>query len=460
MNLRAKTLLILLVTLVGLFIALYIAFHSLLSLKYLWIYLIATNLIFGVIVFFFIDRIVFIPLAEMSKHVRKIGEKGDLAARLPIKGSDELASLGASINNMLGDLQKSTQNLDYRLHQIHSATEISRIISGVLDPVDLMERVVELLEERFELYFVGIFLMDERNEMAVLRVASGEAGRKMLAEGYKLTLGIESLIGSAIEKHKPVLAVDVGSNAVHFNYPFLPLTRSELVLPLISGESVLGAISLQSKSSVAFDDEDVIMFMGIADTLTTALENARLFQQVQSSLHEINTLNRQYMSEGWSKVLADQGKIAFDYENRSANISDEGLKRLDIPLRLRQHNIGSLSLETGRANWLPEELVFIEAVTTQASLALENVRLLEDAQIRARRDRLVADISRVARGTTDMDAILRNTVLELGKALSASDGLIRLEMFEPAPSPESQNGNGNKPGLPDWPVASVEEAEG
>jgi GAF domain-containing protein len=327
------------------------------------------------------------------------------------------------------------------LHQIRGATEISRIISGVLDPADLMERVVELLEERFELYFVGIFLIDERSEMAILTAASGEAGRKMIAEGYKLAVGGGSMLGSTIDKRKPGLELNIGPDTAHFKFPFLPLSRSELTLPLITGDRLLGAISLQSENKAAFDDEDVIMFMGIADTLTTALENARLFQQVQLSLNEINTLNRQYLSEGWSKVLAWRGKIAFDYENRApASLPPSGgkpadpseLSQLDVPLLLRQQKIGSLTLETDRATWSPEELAFIEAVTTQASLALENVRLLEDAQSRAQRDRLVADISRIARGTTDMDAILRNTILELGKALSASDGLIRLEMVDAA----------------------------
>ncbi len=340
--------------------------------------------------------------------------------------ADELA-------NDRQQLDQRTRELDRRMVQIRTAAEISRSISAVLDPNMLLQQMADLVRARFDLYYVGVFLLDERNEYAVLRAGTGEAGQQMMTANHQLPIGGASMIGWTIANRKPRIALDVGAEAVRFNNPLLPNTHSEMALPLMSGDQVFGAMTVQSAQQEAFDEDDVIVLQGIADSLATALQNARLFQQEQSNLEEIRALNRQYVVQAWVKggQAAAQTEYAFvnpQLEGRSHAPATGDYAPIDVPLTLREQVIGNISLDVERNSLLPEDLELIEQVATQAALAMENVRLLEETQRRAGQERLVADIVQKARSTTDVDTILRTTLNELGRALGAADGNILLSI--------------------------------
>jgi GAF domain-containing protein len=331
-------------------------------------------------------------------------------------------------------LDQRTRELDRRLVQIRTAAEISRSISAVLDPNALLQQMADLVRARFDLYYVGVFLLDERSEYAVLQAGTGDAGQQMISAGHKLPIGGASMIGWTIANRKPRIALDVGDDAVRFSNPLLPLTRSEMALPLMSGDAVFGAMSVQSARQEAFDEDDVIVLQGIADSLATALQNARLFKQEQDSLEEIRALNRQYVTQAWTKgghgLFSSQYTFVNEQSDRSpASVasSDPNEPAVEFPLILRDQVIGRISLDMDRDALLPEDTKLIEQVTTQAALAMENVRLLEETQRRAGQERLVAEIVQKARSSTDVETILRTTLSELGRALGAEDGQIVLQ---------------------------------
>ena len=342
-------------------------------------------------------------------------------------------------------LDQRTRELDRRLVQIRTAAEISRSISAVLDPNALLQQMADLVRARFDLYYVGVFLLDERSEYAVLRAGTGEAGQQMIAARHQLPIGGASMIGWTIANRKPRIALDVGADAVRFSNPLLPLTRSEMALPLMSGDAVFGAMTVQSAQQEAFDEDDVIVLQGIADSLATALQNARLFQQEQGSLEEIRALNRQYVVQAWTKGGQGLRSSQVTYVNDQLVSSDasepaasaEPGSGAEFPLTLRDQVIGQIQLDVDRASLLPEDIELVEQITTQAALAMENVRLLEETQRRAGQERLVADIVQKARASTDVDTILRTALGELGRALGAEDGQIALQVNAPlgAPAP-------------------------
>ncbi len=341
-------------------------------------------------------------------------------------------------------LDDRTHELDRRLVQIRTAAEISRTLSGVLDPNLLLQQVVDLVRQRFSLYYVAAFLIDDLGEYAVLRAGTGEAGSKMIAAGHRLPVGGASMIGWTIANRRPRIALDVGQDAVRFSNPLLPQTRSEMALPLVSGEQVFGALSIQSVQAEAFDEDDVAVLQGIADSLATALQNARLFQQSAQSLDEIRALNRQYVADAWKEISQQPGVSQASHENELYSGSVEGLRVLPVPLTLRDQVIGQLLLETDRTTLTPEELNFIEQVTTQAALAMENVRLLEETQRRAGEERLLVDVVQKARSSADIESILRITIKELSSALGASESEIYLA---PAYALQEQpGGNGYQDG--------------
>jgi sigma-B regulation protein RsbU (phosphoserine phosphatase) len=186
-----------------------------------------------------------------------------------------------------GALQDSllVQQLEFRRVQMLTAAEVSQVVGSLLDPDELIQRVVELVQERFDLYYVGLFLVD--GGWAVLRAATGEAGRKMVGQGHKRKIGGDSMVGRCVSDHRACVATDVGQEAVRFDNPLLPETRSELVLPLVSREGAIGALSIHSTHETAFGEEDVAIFQTMADQLANAIANARLYAKVQKAYAEV-----------------------------------------------------------------------------------------------------------------------------------------------------------------------------
>jgi PAS domain S-box-containing protein len=182
-------------------------------------------------------------------------------------------------------------DLERHALQLQTAAEVSRAASSILDLDALIQQVVNLIRERFDLYYAGLFLVDEAGEWAVLRAGTGEAGQQMIAQGHKLEAGGASMIGTCVASKQARIALDVGEEAVRFENPLLPETRSELALPLVSRGEVIGALTIQSSQEAAFSDEDVAVLQTMADQLANAIANARLFDQAHARAEEMSILS-------------------------------------------------------------------------------------------------------------------------------------------------------------------------
>jgi len=178
------------------------------------------------------------------------------------------------------------RQVESNARQLQTAAEVSRAAGSILDPGELIRQVVDLAREQFGLYYAGLFLVDETGEWAKLRAGTGEAGRQMVEQGHMLRVGGESMIGRCIANRQARIALDVGEEAVRFDNPLLPETRSELALPLVSRGEAIGALTIQSARESAFSEEDIVAFQTMADQLANAIENARLFEETQIALSE------------------------------------------------------------------------------------------------------------------------------------------------------------------------------
>jgi PAS domain S-box-containing protein len=181
-------------------------------------------------------------------------------------------------------LQIYTEELEQRTEQLVVAAQVSRTATDILDPDELSQHVVDLVRERFSLYYVGLFLVDETGKMAVLHAGTGGAGRQMLRQHHRLQIGETSMVGWCIQHRQARIALDVGDEAVHFDNPLLPESRSEVALPLISRGECIGALTFQSIAGAAFTIEDITVLQSMADLLANAINNARLYDQLQREL--------------------------------------------------------------------------------------------------------------------------------------------------------------------------------
>ncbi|RMF40099.1 MAG: GAF domain-containing protein [Anaerolineae bacterium] len=169
---------------------------------------------------------------------------------------------------------------------LYAAARVAKSITSILDPEELLQQTVDLICDEFDFYYAGVFLVDSTGQWAVLRSGRGEAGRKMIAEGHKLAVGGNSMIGSAIQQRQARIALDVGEEAVFFKNPHLPHTRSEMALPLIVRDEAIGALTVQSTEEAAFSEEDIAALQTMADQLAVAIHNANLHRKNQELLRQ------------------------------------------------------------------------------------------------------------------------------------------------------------------------------
>ncbi|NUM43742.1 MAG: GAF domain-containing protein [Anaerolineales bacterium] len=183
------------------------------------------------------------------------------------------------------------QSQQQRAAELQAAAEVSRAASSILDLDELLAQTVEVIRERFGLYYVGIFLVDPTGDWAVLRAGTGEAGRIQIERNHKLRVGGESMIGQCIAVSAPRIAQDVVDESQRFKNPVLPETRSEMALPLMSRGQTIGAMTIQSTFAVAFSQENITTLQTMADQMANAILNAQLFSQAQARARELATLN-------------------------------------------------------------------------------------------------------------------------------------------------------------------------
>jgi GAF domain-containing protein len=342
------------------------------------------------------------------------------------KLSDLSKSLATERDTLEDRIQDRTQGINRRMRELHTAAEITHTISALTDPELLLQQVVELIRERFELYYVGIFLLDIARQNAVLQAGTGEAGKHMLAEGHQLSVSGSSMIGWSVSNHLPRIALDVGVERVRFNNPHLPLTRSEMALPLIAHDVVLGAMTIQSEKASAFEEDDIAILETIADSIAIALDNDRLYHEIRQRLDEVRILNREYLERSWAETIETFGQLSYDYENPFSQESEHPLNNKQVPLMLRDEVIGYINLEMDRAELSSEEQAFIENVSTQTAIALENARLLQETERRAAQEQKLNELTTRFSRSVSIDEILRAVTIELGQLPSVAEVSVQL----------------------------------
>lgn len=361
-----------------------------------------------------------------------------------LKEKEDLANNLEKQRNILDEtVQSRTADIQRRLIQVRTAAEISRAISRLNDPTTIFRQVVDLVCERFDLYYVGLFMLDPTGRFAVLRAGTGDAGKAMLDQGHRLAVGGNSMIGWCTANRQPRIALDVGEEAVRFSNPFLPRTRSEIALPILSHTNILGAMTVQSDRPRAFDQNDIMVLQGIADSLAVAIENTNLFVELNQNLEEIRTLNRNYIHQAWTDVITETGELSFAYQGNAPRTSSKTTQPAQFPLTLRGQVIGYVNLETENGTLSEDDQAFLEALTAQTAMALENARLVQESEWRVFQERKLNEMTTDFHRAANLDSILKAAVEHLGQLPSVSEVSIQLITPDGQANP-IQGGNGKE----------------
>ncbi len=428
-----------------------------------WIVLSTLAVIFAALVSWLAFRGIVRPVKHLITDVEKITE-GDLSPIQALEQKDEIGDLSRAFSMMTNWLRESHENLERRVeertrdlekrtNQIQVAAEVARDITTNRDLESLLNHTVTIIPERFGFYHAGIFMVDVRGEFAVLRAATQETGQEMLRLGHKLRIGETGLVGHVCFSGEPRIALDVGEDAVHFKNPHLPLTRSEIALPLKSGEKMIGALDVQSIEAAAFDQESIMILQVMADQLATAIENTNLLQELQGNIRELERLSGSLVRSAWQKTRQSKDIIGYQYDglivepiyHQAEMIDQEATPTaapISLPLQIRDQSIGSLDIWPSHESLSIDELDLVKKISNRISQILENARLFEESQNRAEREKLTTEITAQLRASTDPQAMLETAVTELRKALNAKHAQIAIETL-----PVEKNGNGaHQPG--------------
>jgi PAS domain S-box-containing protein len=327
------------------------------------------------------------------------------------------------------------EKLRRRAIHLQAVAEVAREATAILDVQQLLDRVAHLVSEGFDFYHTGVFLLDELGQRAVLRAASSEGGRRMLERGHQLPVGEIGIVGYVAATNAPRIALDVGDDAVFFNNPDLPKTRSEMALPLSVRGKVIGVLDVQSTEPAAFTEEDVAVLRVLVDQLAVAIENARLVQHAEEQLRELSLLSSEFTAETWSRLSVADQPLGYVYDRVDVvptdttpssahdlvvesdkvvelDASDESGAVLAVPLRVRGQVIGSLGVEMGdERSWSAEEMTLIEAVGEQVAQAIDSARLFAEAQKTALSMESLYQTSRAISSSLEEEAMVR-AVLE------------------------------------------------
>lgn len=231
-----------------------------------------------------------VPLISRDEVIGTIGIDSNTKERRFTDADAELAvTIAAQISSAV-ETSQLYEHIQRRAGQLAVAAEVSRAAISATDPDELIVRSVELIRDRFDLYYAALFLVDDETRWAVLQHATGDAGSELLRRGHKLEIGGQSMVGSAVATRRARIAPDAGREAVRFANPLLPDTHSEIALPLVVGDTVLGALDAQSTETNAFSDADITTLQTMADQIAIALQNARLLEQTQAALGDARRL--------------------------------------------------------------------------------------------------------------------------------------------------------------------------
>jgi len=329
-------------------------------------------------------------------------------------------------------VEERTKELSRKTNQLNAASFVVHQTADIQDLDRLLTRIVNLMSNRFECYHVGIYLMNQRGDYVNLQAASSEGGKRLLERGFRLRVGTEGIIGFVAAEKKPRISLDVGKDAIFFDSPDLPETRSELSLPLIVRNKVIGVLDLQSSKVNAFRYEELDIFQTMADQIAVTIENVRLLTESQLVISQLETISNENTRQNWRTELSVR-KPTFHYSITGVQPINApgplaGGNALDIPIILRGQRIGKISLQRKDEfhKWTAQEETVASEVASQTALALENIRLVERTRQRANREQAISNITARVRETLDLDTVLRTSAREIQKALNLQEAEIRL----------------------------------
>ena len=383
-------------------------------------------------------------------RIAQENEQDQIAANAELQELKE--DLELRVEERTAELKQSATQLQKRAAQFETIAQLARTINSIQDPKTLLHKITQLVSVSFGFYHIGLFLLDESHQYAVLNAANSQGGERMLERQHRLKVGSQGIVGYVTSTGNPRIALDTGTDAVFFDNPDLPETHSEMALPLRVGKTIVGALDVQSTESNAFSEDDVEVLSILADVVSVAIENARLYEELQRVLTEAQTAFSESTMEGWKQITKKRETIGYKLSGTSIRPLENPLKNAEIlavtktgkisiapksknnkttslavPIKLREQVVGTMNINLPEdREWDPDEVDITQALANRVGVAIESATLLEKTRQRAIRESMIGDISAKISASAEIERIMQVAVGELRQALGASEVTLKI----------------------------------
>ncbi len=363
------------------------------------------------------------------------------------QSQDALKSVAGERAQLENKVSERTEQLELKTFQLQASTNIARNIAEIQNIPDLLKASVTATAEQFGYYHVGIYLLDSRKKVAFLQASSSSIGEELIGFGHRVDIDTRNPVSITIERNRPYTASDIGG-AVFIKDPNFPITRSRLAVPLSVRGNIIGVLDMHSDQVQLLDTQDVEIVQTLADLIAISIDNVRLIDETQTLVEQLRFYNSSQAVETWSKQTSRRSP-AYQYTPAGVRpIFTAGKKddestpgSLLVSLTLQGQKIGAIKLRRKgySTSWSEKEKVMIEKIGEQIALALENSRLVDEAQKNAQRDQLIANISSRVRETLDVEAVIRTASTELRKVFDLKEAEISIGLPQSEPRPVRKN---------------------
>lgn len=387
-----------------------------------------------------------------------------------------LMQIGVLAGTFAFEVQRSISYGTRLLSQLRGVLDISQITANVTSLDELLPQAVNYVRDRFGVYHVQIFLVDKERRYVNLVASTGETGKVLLERGYRLPVTSAGTIGQAIRTAELVVTNQVdhpdGDNLSTHRFPrhvneLLSATNSELVLPLVVGDLVIGTLDLQSTHLDTFNEREMDSMQLLASQVALAIYNAqqleaqrhilndtrRMFLEAETTLRESQQMNQRLTGQAWKDYMRQRLSATIGYTLVDGQLHNDSrwtpslsqaaeVRRavlnggaadaqiIAVPIELRGQVIGAIEVEFGAAsaniNAAAESLDMIQAVAQRLAVSVDNARLFEQTQELAQQEFELNSISSKIQGHTDIQELVKVALHELGVALDADAAAIRL----------------------------------
>ena len=381
------------------------------------------------------------PITRLTIAAQRIAG-GNLTERTTVESGDEIGQLADAFNRLTNQLSNVISSLEEqvreRVSELAFTIEVGQKASTIRNLDTLLPAITEFIREGFNLYYVHVYFVDDIGQNLIIKSGTGDVGKQLLAQNHSLSIGPGSIVGQVAALGQPIVVSDTENSHIHKPNLLLPLTRSELAVPLKIEERVIGVLDMQASTVNTFTQNNLPVFEAMATQLAVSIDSAKQWAAAQEAQEKTDQALKQFTREAWGRTLAlHKERLGYSYDLSTIMPLEPQLTKatssqqngsLSIPIIAQNESIGHFTVKTpeGR-HWSDDERAFLQAVAQQLAQKVENLRLFGETQRQATREQVTRQIADKIRASRDIETALKTATEELSKALAVPRAMIDLK---------------------------------